>query len=72
MANITNLIYDYIMVTFKHVIFSLVIFEIFRFSDFNIVLSLMIGAVTLFPLISVTLVMLILSVLKYYLGGPDN
>jgi hypothetical protein len=72
MGNITNLIYDYIMVTFKHVIFSLVVFEIFRFSDFNIVLSLVIGAVTLFPLISVSLVMLVLSALKHYLGGSEN
>jgi hypothetical protein len=60
------------MVTFKHLIFSLVVFEILRFSEFNIILSLVIAGVTLFPLISVTMIMLIFSILKYALTKGDN
>lgn len=60
------------MVTFKHLIFSLVVFEIFKFSEFNIILSLLIATITLFPLISVTMIMFIFSAIKYYLTKESN
>ena len=58
--------------TFKHIVFSLALFEIFRFSEFNIILALVIGTITLFPLISATFVMVIFSTTKYYLNREGN
>ena len=72
LSQITNLISDYISVTVKHIIFSLALFEVFRFSEFNIILSLLIGAITLFPLISTTVIMLIFSACKYYSNIDGN
>jgi hypothetical protein len=59
------------MVTIKHILFSLALFEIFRFSEFNIVLSLLIGTITLFPLISTNFIMVIFALAKYY-GTSDS
>jgi len=63
---------DYILLTLKHVLFSLALFEIFKFSEFNIVLSLLIGTITLFPLISVNFIMIIFAIVKYYGSANSN
>lgn len=69
MDSITNIISATVFIALEHLALGVLLFEIFRFSDINTILSIFLSVIAFIPLVKPSLIVLLIAPAKVWFTG---